>query len=87
MPTAYVEETLRAVVRQLRPNGTTPFLMMGLPRMNRPWQPYREAQRRICAETGAIYLDSYGAGLGDPVDVHPADKRPFAELAASAAAR
>lgn len=87
MPTTYVEETLRAVVRQLRPNGTTPFLMMGLPRMNRPWQPYREAQRRICAETGAVYLDSYGAGLGDPADVHPADKRPFAELAASAAAR
>ena len=58
--------------------------MMGLPKMNRPWGPYRAAQRKVCAETGAIYVDTFGAGLGDERDVHPRDKVPFAELAIDA---
>lgn len=28
-----------------------------------------------------VYLDAFAAGLGDPDDVHPRNKIPFAELA------
>ena len=91
----YIEETLRAVVAELRAatnhesrttnhESRTTFLMMGLPKMNRPWGPYRAAQRKVCEETGAIYVDAFGAGLGDERDVHPRDKVPFAELAIDA---
>ena len=82
----YVEETLHAVVAELRGARKIPFLMFGLPVMNRPWETYRAAQRKVCEETGAVYLDTFGAGLGDPNDVHPRNKIPFAELAAEAAA-
>lgn len=82
---AYIRETLRAIVAELRGERKIPFLMMGLPIMNRPWEEYRAAQQEICAETGAIYIDSFGAGLGDPRDVHPRNKVPFADLAAEAA--
>lgn len=84
LPEAYMEETLRAAVTALRPTPETPFLMMGLPSMNRPWGPYRALQQKVCAETGATYLDTFSAGLGDPSNVHPADKRPFAEMASDA---
>ena len=57
--------------------------MIGLPKMNRPWERYRAVQKRVCKETGAIYVDTFSAGLGDMNDVHPHDKIPFAELAAS----
>jgi len=83
----YMEETLRAIVQELRGERKIPFLMMGLPKMNRPWEPYRAAQKKVCEETGAIYLDSFGAGLGEANDVHPRNKIPFAELAAAAAAK
>ena len=83
----YVEETLRAVVSELRGDRKIPFLMFGLPIMNRPWETYRAAQRKVCAETGAVYLDTFGAGLGDPGNVHPRNKIPFAEMAADAARR
>jgi len=83
----YMEETLRAIVQELRGEKKIPFLMMGLPKMNRPWEPYRAAQKKACEETGAIYLDSFGAGLGETNDVHPRNKIPFAELAAEAAAK
>ncbi len=85
LPEGYMEETLRAVVLALRPNPQTPFLMMGLPVMNRPWGPYRALQKKVCAETGAIYLDTFAAGLGDPKNIHPTNKIPFAEMAAKAA--
>ena len=78
---AYIEETLRAIVDELRGNKKIPFVMMGLPKMNRPWEPYRALQKKVCADTGAIYVDTFAAGLGEPNDVHPRDKRPFAELA------
>lgn len=80
---AYQEETLRAVVSELRGERNIPFIMMGLPVMNRPWEPYRESQKKICAEMNAIYVDTFAAGLGDPRDVHPRNKIPFAELAIS----
>ena len=90
-PSDYQLETLRALVAELAPLAKQPaaarlpnFLMMGLPKMNRPWEPYRAAQRQVCAETGAIYVDAFGAGLGDERDVHPRDKVPFAELAIGA---
>ncbi len=81
LPTDYMEETLRAVVEELRGDRKIPFVMMGLPKMNRPWEPYRAAQKKVCDETGAIFVDTFAAGLGDPRDVHPRDKIPFAELA------
>ena len=58
--------------------------MMGLPKMNRPWEQYRAVQKRVCKETGAIYVDTFAAGLGEINDVHPRNKIPFAELAINA---
>ena len=85
-PKDYQEETLRAVVAELRGEKRIPFIMMGLPKMNRPWEPYRDVQRKVCEDTGAIYVDTFAAGLGDANDVHPRDKIPFAALAEEAAA-
>ena len=76
----YMLETNLAIIEQLRGNRNSPFVMMGLPKMNRPWDPYRAAQKKACEQTGAIYIDSLAAGLGDPHDVHPRNKIPFAEL-------
>jgi len=59
--------------------------MMGLPKMNRPWEQYRAVQKQVCDETGVIFVDTFAAGLGDPNDVHPRDKTVFADLAAKAA--
>lgn len=98
LPSDYIEETLRAVVAELRaaakhePQTTnhepqTSFIMMGLPKMNRPWEPYRAAQKKVCGETGVIYVDTFGAGLGDMHDVHPRDKTVFADLAIKALVR
>ena len=39
-----------------------PFIMMGLPKMNRPWEQYRAVQREVCDETGAIFVDTFAAG-------------------------
>ena len=85
-PREYQLETLCAVITELRGDKDIPFIMMGLPKMNRPWEQYRDVQRQVCAETGAVYVDTFAAGLGDPNDVHPRDKIPFAELAARVAA-
>ena len=63
-----------------------PFIMMGLPKMNRPWEQYRAVQKQVCDETGAIFVDTFAAGLGESNDVHPRDKTAFADLAAKAAA-
>ena len=83
----YMLETNLAVIEQLRGNRKIPFVMMGLPKMNRPWAPYRAAQKRACDEAGAIYVDTFAAGLGDMNDVHPRDKIPFAEMAIEALLR
>ena len=88
----YQLETLRALVSELRsgsqlstPNSQLPtFIMMGLPKMNRPWEQYRAVQKQVCDETGAVFVDTFAAGLGDPNDVHPRDKTVFADLAAKA---
>ena len=80
-PEEYQLETLRAVVAELRGEKRIPFMMMGLPKMNRPWEQYRAAQKKVCDETGAIFVDAFAAGLGEMNDVHPRDKVPFAELA------
>ena len=90
----YQLETLRALVSELRsvsqlpaPDSQNPiFIMIGLPKMNRPWEQYRAVQKQVCDETGAIFVDTFAAGLGDPNDVHPRDKTAFADLAAQAAA-
>lgn len=80
----YMLETNLAVIDQLRGDRDIPFIMMGLPAMNRPWEPYRAAQKKACGQKGAIFVDTFAAGLGDPRDVHPRNKIPFAELAAKA---
>ena len=88
----YQLETLRALVSELRsvsqlptPNSQLPtFIMMGLPKMNRPWEQYRAVQKQVCDETGAIFVDTFAAGLGEANDVHPRDKTAFADLAAKA---
>ena len=82
----YQLETLRALVSELRGDKKIPFIMMGLPKMNRPWEQYRAVQREVCDETGAIFVDTFAAGLGEMNDVHPRDKTAFADLAAKAAA-
>ncbi len=87
LPSDYIEETLRALVTELRGDRKIPFVMIGLPKMNRPWAPYRAAQKKVCEEAGAIYVDTFGAGLGDMHDVHPRDKVPFADLAIKALER
>ena len=84
---AYLDETLRAAFHDLRGGRDVPLIVFGLPVRNSPWKTYRAAQRRVCAETGACYLDTFGAGLGDPDNVHPRKKVPFAEMAVEAAAR
>ncbi len=88
----YQLETLRALVSELRSvsqltthNSQLPtFIMMGLPKMNRPWEQYRAVQKQVCDETGAIFVDTFAAGLGEANDVHPRDKTAFADLAAKA---
>ena len=83
-PREYQLETLRALVAELRGDAKTLFVMIGLPRMNRPWEQYRAVQRQVCEETGAIFVDTFAAGLGEMHDVHPRDKAAFADLAAAA---
>ena len=83
----YQLETLRALVSELRGDKKIPFIMMGLPKMNRPWEQYRAVQREICDETGAIFVDTFAAGLGEMNDVHPRDKTAFADLAAKSLER
>ncbi len=82
----YMLETNLAIIDQLRGEKKIPFIMMGLPKMNRPWEPYRAAQKKACEEKGAIFVDTFGAGLGTPNDVHPRNKIPFVELALKALA-
>ena len=76
----YMLETNLAIIDQLRGERKIPFVMMGLPKLNRPWAPYRAAQRKACEQKGAIFVDTFAAGLGDERDVHPRNKIPFAEL-------
>lgn len=83
-PRDYQEETLRAVIDELRGGYGIPFVMIALPKMDRPWERYREVQKKIAAEKGAVFVDTFAAGLGDMRDVHPRDKIPFAELAIKA---
>ena len=83
----YMLETNLAIIDQLRGGKKIPFVMMGLPKMNRPWEPYRVAQKKACEEKGAIFVDTFAAGLGDPRDVHPRNKIPFAELVLKALAK
>ncbi len=91
----YQRETLRALISELStlnsPLSTlhsqlSTLLVVGLPKMNRPWEQYRAVQREVCDETGATFVDTFAAGLGDAHDVHPRDKAAFADLAARAAA-
>jgi sialate O-acetylesterase len=86
-PRDYQEETLRAVIDELREGRSMPFVMIGLPKMNRPWERYRDVQKNVAREKGVIFVDTFAAGLGDMRDVHPRDKIPFAELAIEAVNR
>lgn len=87
LPVEYMEETIRASVQELRGGKKTPMLVVGLPVMNREWGPYRSLQKKVCDDTGCVFLDTYAAGLGDMNNVHPTDKVPFAEMAVEAATK
>ncbi len=80
----YQRETLQAVIDELRGGKDIPFVMFGLPVMNRPWEQYRRAQKEVCEEKKAVFLDTYAAGLGEFDNVHPRNKIPFADMAAEA---
>jgi sialate O-acetylesterase len=60
-----------------------PFGVVQLPGMNRPhWPTFRDGQRRLAEaipRTGLVVT----IDLGDPRDVHPADKRPVGERLAA----
>jgi sialate O-acetylesterase len=60
-----------------------PFGIVQLPGMNRPdWPAFREGQRRLAERipgTGLVVT----IDLGDPREVHPADKRPVGERLAA----
>lgn len=75
---------MRAVIDELRGGRDIPFIVIGLPKMNRPWEQYRLVQKTIAEEKGAIFIDTFSAGLGDLGDVHPRNKIPFAEMAVAA---
>lgn len=80
----YMLETNLAIIDELRGGKDIPFIMMGLPKMNRPWEPYRAAQEKAAKDKRAIFVNTFAAGLGTPNDVHPRNKIPFAELAIKA---
>ena len=42
------------------------------------------ALKVVSVVAGAIFVDTFAAGLGEINDVHPCDKIPFAELAINA---
>ena len=96
LPSPYLEETISAAMEEFsklhyakdgKGRAKPRIIVMGLPAMNRAWEPYRAAQKKVCALTGAEFVDTFAAGLGDLNDVHPRDKIPFADLAAAAARR
>lgn len=63
-----------------------PFVMIMLPRLNRPWMLYREQQIRVAQTLPAVGL-VITTDTGAPSNVHPADKAPVAERAAGEALR
>jgi sialate O-acetylesterase len=66
--------------------GPVPFIMTMLPKMSRPWEPFRKAQEQVannCPLTGLIGTRD----LGDEHDVHPRHKTPFATRLAEEAKR
>lgn len=96
LPTPYLEETLLAVTEEFSKltfakdssgSAKPRIIIMGLPKMNRPWEPYRAAQKKVASIVGAEFVDTFAAGLGELHDVHPRDKIPFADFAAEAARR
>ena len=83
---AYQEEVLRAVVAELRGGVEIPFVMMGLPTLSRLGAAYGAAQKKVCEDTGAIYVDPFASGLGNE-NAYPWDKAAFAAAAFCAAAK
>lgn len=60
-----------------------PFGIVQLPGMNRPhWPAFRDSQRRMAGTIPSTGLVTT-IDLGDPRDVHPADKRPVGERLAA----
>ena len=81
LPAPYIRQSLEIVVDALRlGDARRPILMVELVgKMNRPWAPYRAAQREIAAERNVALIPT--DDLGDPNNVHPKDKAPIAERA------
>lgn len=84
LPADYMRETLEAIIHELRPSRKTPFVMVGLPKSNRQWAPYRKLQKEVCKDKKALYLDTFKAGLGKQDSIHPNDKISFAKMALDA---
>lgn len=87
MPDDYMLEVTQALRSDIaRSFGPVPFIMTMLPRLNRPWEPFRKVQEQVaksCPHTGLIETRD----LGDERDVHPRHKTPFATRLAAEAKR
>lgn len=87
MPDAYMMEVTQTLRNDYaRIFGSVPFIMTMLPKLNRPWEPFRKIQEQVaksCPHTGLIETRD----LGDEHDVHPRNKTPFATRLAAEAKR
>lgn len=63
-----------------------PFILIQLPRMNRPWMLYREQQMLVSQALPNVGL-VVTTDTGSPTNVHPSDKTPVALRAAGEAMR
>lgn len=88
MPGPQMRAGIEALVADWRNRWNDPalaFLMVQLPRCNRPWMEFRDLQAQVAAATPRIGL-AVTTDLGDPDNVHPKDKRPVGERLARLAA-
>ena len=81
MPPEPAEAGIRALIADWRTrweDPQLPFLMVQLPRCNRPWMLFREVQAKVAGTETAIGL-AVTTDLGDPGNVHPASKTPVGQ--------
>jgi sialate O-acetylesterase len=79
-------ESLIASWRRAWHRSDLPFVLVMLPRMNRPWMLYREQQLRVAQAYPHVGL-AVATDTGEPNNVHPADKQLVAARAAREALR
>lgn len=93
MDLQYCEAGIRALIADVRANFPSakterelPFLMVQLPRCDRPWANFRDVQWRIAQDTPNVET-IIATDTGVPNDVHPRDKKAIGERLAFAAKR